>query len=167
MDSKRKILGILVSCCLLSTVYCSLSFVSWAEIVDRIVATVNDEVITLSDLKEREKIDKRAETKILEGMITTVLLLQEAKMLGMAGTEEDDNLIIERFIERRIRAFILIPLERAKDFYERNKEEFRGKEFSEVRDEINHYLIEEETNKRLEEYLIELKKKADIRILYP
>jgi parvulin-like peptidyl-prolyl isomerase len=164
VNSEKKILKIFIFFCLLSTLYCLLPFVSWAEVVDRIVAIVNDEVITLSELKERSRIEKRAEKEVLEAMINRVLLLSEAKRLGIAGLEEGDNLIIERFIERRIKAFILIPLERAKEFYEKNKEEFRGKEFSEVREEINLFLIEQETNKRLEEYLIELKKKADIRI---
>lgn len=138
---------------------------SHAEIVDRIVATVNNEVITLSELKERTKKEKRDEEEVLEGMINRVLLLADAKRLGLVGPEEDDYLIIKRLIERRIKAFIMIPLGKAKDFYEKNKEEFKGKDFSEVREEINLYLIEEETNKRLKSYLEELRKKADIRIL--
>lgn len=173
MDSKKKKYGILIFCELLFIVLCSLFAVSSAEIVDRIVATINDHVITLSELKERSRIEKRDEKEVLEGIINMVLLLSEAKRLGLADPEEigtdpyrDTNIMIERFIERRIKAFILIPMERSKDFYEVNKEKFRGKEFFDVRDEINHYLIEEETNKRIEKYLKELREKADVRILY-
>lgn len=182
MNSKKKKYGILIFCELLFIVLCSLFAVSSAEIVDRIVATINDHVITLSELKERsrlrpeaqpEGIEKRDEKEVLEGIINMVLLLSEAKRLGLADPEEigtdpyrDTNIMIERFIERRIKAFILIPMERSKDFYEVNKEKFRGKEFFDVRDEINHYLIEEETNKRIEKYLKELREKADVRILY-
>lgn len=182
MNSKKKKYGILIFCELLFIVLCSLFTVSSAEIVDRIVATINDHVITLSELKERsrlrpeaqpEGIEKRDEKEVLEGMINLVLLLSEVKRLGLADPEEvgidsyrDTNLMIERFIDRRIKAFILIPLERSKDFYEGNKEKFRGKEFLEVRDEINLYLLEEETNVRLERYLKELREKADIKILF-
>jgi len=134
--------------------------------VDRIVATINDDVITLSELRERAVMEGRDEREVLDGMINRFLLLSEAKRLGIAVAEEDDDTTIKRFIEKRIKAFILIPLERAKDFYEKNKDGFKGKGFSEVRDGINLYLLEEETNKRLKDYLIELKKKADIRILY-
>lgn len=162
----KKILKNLIFCSLLFAVYCLLPLVSEAEIIDRIVATINDDVITLSELKERSGTEDRDEKEVLEGMMNRVLLLQEAKRLGITGIEEDESLIIERFIERRIKAFILIPLERSKDFYERNEEKFRGKEFLDVRDEINRYLIEDETNKRLEAYLIELRKKADIKVLY-
>lgn len=173
MDSKKKKYGILIFCELLFIVLCSLFTVSSAEIVDRIVATINDHVITLSELKERSRIEKRDEKEVLEGIINMVLFLSEAKRLGLADPEEigtdpyrDTNLMIERFIGRRIKAFILIPMERSKDFYEGNKEKFRGKEFFDVRDEINLYLLEEETNVRLERYLKELREKADIKILF-
>lgn len=182
MNSKKKKYGILIFFELLFIVHCSLFTVSSAEIVDRIVATINDHVITLSELKERSRLrpeaqpegmEKRDEKEVLEGIINMVLLLSEVKRLGLAGPEEvgidsyrDTNLMIERFIDRRIKAFILIPLERSKDFYEGNKEKFRGKEFLEVRDEINLYLLEKETNLRLERYLKELREKADIKILY-
>lgn len=146
------------------------SSISSAEIVDRIAATVNDEVITLSELKERAAGEKRDEKEVLEGMINRVLILSEAKRLGISGTGEVgidsykyENVIIDRFIERRIKAFVLIPIEKAREFYEKNKEGFKGKDFSEVRDDINLYLIEEETNRRLKEFLIETKKKSDIR----
>ena len=61
----KKIPKILLFYCLLFTVHCLQPFVSWAEIVDRIVATVNDEVITLSELKERARIEKRDEKEVL------------------------------------------------------------------------------------------------------
>ncbi len=160
-----------------------LSF-SHAEIVDRIVATINNDVITLSELRERsrlrpegfgelsrtaqpEGLENRDEREVLEGMINRILLLSEAKRLGLEGADEDDKIMIERFIDRRIKAFILIPMERARDFYEKNKDRFGGKDFLEVKDEINLYLLEEETNLRLERYLKELREKADIRIFLP
>lgn len=166
MKGKRKILRIFIFFIIMFTFHYSLFTVSWAEIVDRIVATINDEVITLSELRERAEVENRDEREILEGMINRILLLSEAKRFGLADTEEDDSIMIERLIDRRIKAFIMIPLERSRDFYEKNKDRFGDKDFLEVRDEINLYLLEEETNRRLENYLKELREKADIRILY-
>lgn len=165
VKSKKKILIIFIFCCL-SAVYCLLPFVSQAETVDRIAATVNDEVITLSEIREKAIAENRDERAVLDGMINRVLLLSEAKRLGIAGIEENENIIINNFIERRIKAFVLISMEKSREFYEKHKEEFKDKDFSEVRDEINLYLVEEETNKRLKEFLAEARKKADIRILY-
>ncbi len=175
VKSKRKMLKIFIFFIILFTVHCSLFTISWAEIVDRIVAYVNDDVITLSELKERsrlrpeaqpEGLENRDEREVLNGVINRVLLLSEVKRLGLTVPEEDDKTMIERLIDRRIKAFILIPIEKAREFYEKNKDRFGGKDFLEVRDEINHYLIEEETNKRLGKYITELRGKANIKILY-
>jgi hypothetical protein len=162
----KKISGILMFCSLLFTIHYSLTLISSAEIVDRIVAYVNDDVITLSELKERSRLENRDEREVLNGVINRVLLLSEVKRVGLTAPEEDDKTMIERLIDRRIKAFILVPIEKAREFYEKNKDRFGGKDFLEVRDEINHYLIEEETNKRLEKYIMELRGKANIKILY-
>ncbi|MEK6693048.1 MAG: hypothetical protein AABY44_06445 [Nitrospirota bacterium] len=162
----KNILRILIFYSLLFTIHYSLPLISGAEIVDRIVAHVNDDVITMSELKERSRLENRDEKEVLNGMINRVLLLSEVKRLGLTVPEEDDKTMIERLIDRRINAFILIPIEKAREFYEENKDKFGGKEFLDVRDEINHYLIEEETNKRLEKYLQEIREKATIKIFY-
>jgi peptidyl-prolyl cis-trans isomerase SurA len=64
----------------------------YAEIVERIVALVNDEVITLSELEEalekfkpeeQEEEMRKARRVILENMIANRLILQEAKRQGI------------------------------------------------------------------------------------
>ena len=71
-----------------------------AELIDRIVATVNNQVITLSDLRQavrfneemgggsRDRKDLEAET--LEGLINKRLLLREAWRLSLAEVTEQD-----------------------------------------------------------------------------
>ena len=71
-----------------------------AELIDRIVATVNNQVITLSDLRQavrfneemgggsRDRKDLEAET--LEGLINKRLLLHEARRLSLAEVTEQD-----------------------------------------------------------------------------
>jgi hypothetical protein len=71
-----------------------------AELIDRIVAAVNNEVITLSDLRQavrfneemgggsRDRKDIEAET--LEGLINKRLLLHEARRLSLTEVTEQD-----------------------------------------------------------------------------
>ena len=71
-----------------------------AELIDRIVATVNNQVITLSDLRQavrfneemgggsRDRKDLEAET--LEGLINKLLLLREARRLSLTEMTEQD-----------------------------------------------------------------------------
>ena len=92
--------------CLLFTVYCSLSY--GAVLLDRVVAVVNNEVITWSELRERMEIegkdvlkgfaDNEREEKIrelepffLDRMIDLKLQLQAADRLGLSvGSSEID-----------------------------------------------------------------------------
>jgi hypothetical protein len=71
-----------------------------AELIDRIVATVNNQVITLSDLRQavrfneemgggsRDRKDIEAET--LDGLINKLLLLREARRLSLTEVTEQD-----------------------------------------------------------------------------
>jgi peptidyl-prolyl cis-trans isomerase SurA len=86
---------------------------SGAEIAERIVALVNDEVITLSELEEalipvrlqikekfkaeaREREMRKARRAILEGMIVNRLILQEAKKQKIGVSEEETKKGIEK-----------------------------------------------------------------------
>lgn len=71
-----------------------------AELVERVVARVNTEVITLSELRQAAALneaiggaprDRRAfEAEILEGLINRELLLQEARRLAFAEATDGD-----------------------------------------------------------------------------
>ena len=74
------------------------------ELIDRIVAVVNDDLITLSELQAKEKkINPNLDTpdtspqqrEILDLMIEEKLLEQEAKKLGITVTESDVDAAIE------------------------------------------------------------------------
>lgn len=84
----------------------ALAFPLNARVVDRIVAVVNDEVITLSELdsavepylrnipesedeENRQKIIAETRSAILNKLINDILLRQEAKRLGLVVKEED------------------------------------------------------------------------------
>lgn len=85
--------------------------ISNAQIFDKIVAVVNDEVITLSDLRiagrdilnslgslsaeERVSREIEAKSKILDKLIENLLIIQEAKNFGIRATEEEIQKAVE------------------------------------------------------------------------
>jgi hypothetical protein len=91
-------------------------FLSWQEIVEEIVAIVNDDVITLSEYKREhdgmsqalraqvsgEEFDRqyeRMKKELLNTMITNMLLLQEAEKKGF-DVKEQVKLQIENIRSR-------------------------------------------------------------------
>lgn len=101
---------ILIGICLL--LFSNVAIVNGAILLDRVVAIVNKEVITWSELyeamefeasselkalneQERRRIFKESESAFLEGMIDMKLQLQEAKRLGIAASEDDVNRAID------------------------------------------------------------------------
>ena len=67
---------------------------SGSVVVDRVVAVVNGEIITLSDLQREEALNKKSERKldernILEDMIDRKLQIGAAKRAGMDVTEKE------------------------------------------------------------------------------
>ncbi len=88
-----------------------------AELVDRIVAKVNDDVITLSELNEEgegtfEKIRenapsdqirssiRQAKKDILNGLIDRMLISQKAKISGLSVSNENLDATISRILEQ-------------------------------------------------------------------
>jgi len=147
---------------------------SYGEIIERIVAIVNNNIILLSELTEEcksatqsgEEVDKK---KILNRMIDDVLLLQEAAKFGM-GTgvryekKKDAQTVIKEFIQIRIRAFIHIPQQEIEEYYNAHRDQYQNKGFFEARDEIEDRMADERMKTRLAAYIDELRRKAYIRV---
>jgi peptidyl-prolyl cis-trans isomerase SurA len=91
---------------------------SWGEIVDRVIAVVNDDVITRYELEstvelalnrygqsippgERERIAGEARKVLLDRMIDDLLLRQEAKRMGITVRDEDITKAIQESLQRR------------------------------------------------------------------
>lgn len=160
---------------LASTIYCVLSTAACAEVLERIVAVVNDDVILLSEFKEATRVAEDAgkqisDEAVLNEMINRKLLLKEAVSFrlddprGQERAGRDDDYIIKRSIDRRIRAFIHIPYEEIESYYMKHQDLFSGRELYDVRDEIEKTLIEEKMSARLDEYIKTLRDKSYIRI---
>lgn len=140
------------------------SFLS-AGIKDHVVAFVDDTAITLSELNEvySESIKLNPEItkeEVLNSMINRILLLREAKKLRLNAPSEDE--LIKEYISLRMKPHV--KEEEVSDFYQKHIDDFKGKEFETVREEIEDYLTERQLNQLLKEHIDELRKKAYIKI---
>jgi len=146
-----------------------------AEVLERIVAVVNEEVILLSELKSEVQLRKAqgaeaADAEVLDEMINRKLLLAQAKRMRIEGGAESDkslmtdNIIINGYIERRVKAFIHIPLKDMEDYYSGNAASYGDKKFYDVKNEIEAKLIETKLKGKLEEHIRDLRKNSYIRV---
>ena len=181
-NKKWEVKFILTFCFLLLTSYFSLPTYIHSEVLDRVVAIVDDEAIMLSELNsayqrafspqgesasaENSKTDITQE-EVLDGLINRVLLLKQAKKFShgiQTRNDYDENTLIKEYIEKQLKTFIRIPFEEIEQFYEKNKESLGSKDFYDVRDEIEELLIEKELNRRLIKHIEELRKNAYVKI---
>ncbi len=138
-----------------------------AEIIERVVAFVDDKAITMSEFDEnyratvRLKPDIKKE-EVLNTMINRILLMREARKLRIEAPTEDE--VLREYIELKLKTFIKLTEEDIKDFYEKNRKEFGSAELDDVRDKIEEYLIEKEVNLRLKKHVEDLRSKAYIKI---
>jgi len=146
-----------------------------SEVVERIVAIVNDDLILLSDFREalrsaRETDSSLSEEDVLNEMIENMLLLNEAKKYrtGAPGKnriiDTDSEAVIQEYIDRRIKALIHIPYDDIETYYQMHRERYGDKDILDVRDEIEDRLVEKELAGRVRGFIEELRKKAYIRI---
>jgi hypothetical protein len=75
-----------------------------------------------------------------------------------------DQILVIKYVDRRIRAFILVTPDEEKKYYEEHKKDFGARDFAEAEPEIKQIITEQYTDKKLGEYLRDLKKKANIII---
>jgi len=138
-----------------------------SAIKDRVVAFVDNTAITLSELDEvyTESLKHTPDItkeEVLNTLVNRLLLLREAKKLRLEAASEEK--LLQEHIDLKIRPHIRIKEEEISDFYQKHINDFQGKEFEAVREEIEHYLAERELNQLLKNYINELRKKAYIKI---
>ncbi len=135
--------------------------------VDRVVAFVDDEAITLSELDQRfEDIrelshDSKRE-QVLDSLINRKILLREARKYRIEAPTEDE--VINEYIDLKIRAYIRVLESDIEAFFRDNVDQFPGKTLVDVRDEIETYLTEKEVNERLGSELLKLREGSYIKI---
>jgi len=139
-----------------------------AELIDGVVAYVDDRAITLSELNETFEKTRKVQPditrrEVLETMVNRMLLLNEARRLRIEGNNDED--LLNEFIELRVKAFVRLREEDIEDYYQKNIEKFKEAPYESVRDTIEHYLMERETNSLLKKQIAGLRAKAYIKIL--
>ena len=139
-----------------------------AELVDRVVAYVDDRAITLSELngtldKTRKVQPDITRQEVLDTIINRMLLLNEARRLRLEGRSDEE--LLNEYIELRVKAFIRVREEDIEDYYQKNIEEFKDVPYESVRDKIEQYFTEREINSLLKKQIAGLRAKAYVKIL--
>src|SRR5574340_1041696 len=161
MTMKRLLFLLFVACHFLVVTAAS------AAVSDRVIAFVDNDAITMSELDAQYKIMVKispgiAIGEVLDTMINRILILREARKYRIEAPSVDQ--VMQEYIDLKVRAFIRVGESDIVKFYQENRASFPGKEFEDVRDEIDSYLTEKELNDRLKELLKELRRDAYIRI---
>lgn len=160
---------------ILFTCHLSPVILAYAEVIESIVAIINDDLILLSEFREALDSAKKAdstvsEEEVLTGMIDNMLLLNEAKKIRIAAayksrtTAAENEAVIQEYIDKRIKALIHIPYSDIEHYYRINADRYGDKNIIDVRDEIEARLVEIGLKTKLSEFLVELRKKSYIRI---
>lgn len=188
-----------------------LPFPARAEPVDHIIAAVNHEVITQSELNETVALNARLggdgrdrktiEAETLSGLITRRLLIQEARRLRFVEVSDQEvgaaveklknrfgsgrafadflsgqnmtaqelermvgeQLLVERFVEKKVGLFARVSREEAQSYYDKHASEYKGKSFPDMQNAIMAVLTDQKIDQQLDQYVAELRGKADIR----
>ncbi len=140
---------------------------SSAELIDRVVAFIDDEAITLTDFTQYIKRAKKSahglsEEEAINALINRKLLLREAKRIRLRGKSDDE--LIKEYVDIKVRVFIKIPPEEIERFYNKNRKRFGKTPIYDVRDDIERLLKEREVNKRLRKLIEKLREKSYIKI---
>jgi len=136
--------------------------------VEKVVAFIDDEPILLSELTQ-ELARARAlqpditAQEVLQSMINRRLLLREARRLFPAQMPQED--MLREYIDLKLRAFIKVPQEEVRAYYQEHREELGGQSYEEVQVRIEELLRERELNRRLKQHLQDLRGKAFIKVL--
>ncbi len=160
----RCILTILLTLTLTLTAFLQLSS---AELIDRVIAFIDDEAITLTDFMQYTQKAKKlahglSEEEAINALINRRLLLREAKRIRLRGKTDDE--LIKEYIDIKVRVFIKIPPEEIEKFYNENRERFGKTPIEDVRDDIERLLRERDVNKHLRKLIEKLREKSYIKI---
>lgn len=164
MHNRRVLAGTLLFFC---AAFIFTGHLSSAAIFDRVVAFVNNQAITLSEFQKRYRdtlkiVPDATKEDVINTMINRILLLDEARKYRIVAPTEDE--MVREYIDLKVRAFITVSEGEIEAFYKKNRVRFAGREYEDVRDDIEKYLTEKKLNERLKETLADLRKKAYVKI---
>ncbi len=145
-----------------------------AELLERVVAVVNDDAILLSEFRKelkiaREENDEVTKDEVLQDMINREIILDQIKRFNLGKDSKilknaDDRILVKRYIDRRVKSLIYIPFEEIESYYISHKEKYRGRELHEVKAEIESEMRQERLQDKLDDHMAALRKSTYIRI---
>jgi hypothetical protein len=75
-----------------------------------------------------------------------------------------EQLLVAKFIEKKIGLFVRVTREEAENYYYAHADQYRDKSFQDVQQDITSFLMDRKVDQKLDEYVAELRSRADIRI---
>jgi hypothetical protein len=139
-----------------------------AVIIDDVAAFVDNEAITMGELEKHYRLANKinfsaTRLEVLNNLINRFLLLREASRLHLEA--KDDESLINEYITLKLKALVYVSEDEISAYYEKNREEFSGMYYFEVRDRIEKHLHDTKVEGMLERHIDELRSKSYIKIL--
>ncbi len=91
-------------------------------------------------------------------------LRQNAMTLEDLKQKIAEHMIVDRFIDQRIRFFVIVLPEEIASYYAEHQADFQGRPLDEVEKDIERILLEQKEKTKLEDYLTKLRTKANVQI---
>ncbi|MBF0541986.1 MAG: hypothetical protein HQK91_11120 [Nitrospirae bacterium] len=141
--------------------------ISAAELIDRVVAFVDDDVITLRELDNQyENLHSKDNTvtkeMTLNTMVNQLLIEKDAVRRRITGTTKEDT--INKYINLYVKSQIFIKDKDIDYYYNENINNLKGQNIKDIRDKINEILTEKQINVKLWELINNLKNKSYVKI---
>lgn len=109
---------------------------------------------------EAAKIGKRFSTDREFAEVLAGLGMTRDEVVRMLG----ERLLVERFIEKKIGLFVRVSRDEAQAYFSEHPVEYKGKPFQDVQKKITALLMEQRLGQQVDQYVTELRNKADIRV---
>ena len=137
------------------------------ELIDRVVAFVDNNAITLSALRETYEKTKKTQPditmeEVLQTMVNRLLLLNDARRLKFEAKTDEE--MIDLYIDMKVKAFVQVKEAAMEEYYRQHEKELKDAPYESVRDKIEEYLTEKEINRLLKQHIEELRKKTYVKI---
>ncbi len=76
----------------------------------------------------------------------------------------EEQLLVQKFIEKKIGLFVRVTREGAEQYYDAHAARYGNRSFQDVQNEIISLLTEQRVGQELDQYIADLRSRADIRI---
>ncbi|MDD5435711.1 MAG: hypothetical protein PH343_09815, partial [Nitrospira sp.] len=137
------------------------------ELIDRRLLLMEAKKFKITETEEDgQKIQKRFQ-EIKNGMDGDKF---DSSLREYNLTEPDiikilkEKYLAEKFINFRINFFVIIPDNTVKTYYSEHKTDFLNRPLEDVYDEVKVRLFQSESRKRLEDFMVQLRRKAKVTI---